>query len=28
MGDEAFCEGVNKFVFHTYAHQPYPELKP
>ncbi len=28
LGDKAFCEGVNKFVFHTYAHQPYPELKP
>ena len=28
LGDEAFCAGVNKFVFHTYAHQPYPELKP
>jgi len=28
LGDLAFCEGVNKIVFHTYAHQPYPELKP
>ncbi len=28
LGDEAFCTGVNLFVFHTYAHQPYPELKP
>ncbi len=28
LGDKAFCEGVNKFVFHTYAHQPFPELKP
>lgn len=28
LGDEAFCEGINKFVFHTYTHQPYPELKP
>jgi len=28
LGDKAYCEGVNKFVFHTYAHQPYPELKP
>lgn len=28
LGDEAFCAGVNMFVFHTYAHQPYPELKP
>jgi hypothetical protein len=28
LGDEAFCLGVNKYIFHTYAHQPYPELKP
>ncbi len=28
LGDKTFCEGVNKFVFHTYAHQPYPDLKP
>lgn len=28
LGDEAFCQGVNKYVFHTYAHQPYPELRP
>lgn len=28
LGDEAFCAGVNKYVFHTYAHQPYAELKP
>jgi hypothetical protein len=28
LGDEAFCAGVNKYVFHTYAHQPYPELRP
>lgn len=23
LGDAAFCAGVNQFVFHTFAHQPY-----
>ena len=23
LGDRAFCAGVNQFVFHTFAHQPY-----
>ena len=23
QGDAAFCEGVNRFVFHSYAHQPF-----
>ncbi|MEX0321690.1 MAG: glycosyl hydrolase [Puniceicoccaceae bacterium] len=23
LGDEAFCAGVNQFIFHTFAHQPY-----
>ncbi|MCX6902912.1 MAG: glycosyl hydrolase, partial [Verrucomicrobia bacterium] len=23
LGDRAFCSGVNRFVFHTFAHQPY-----
>ena len=23
LGDRAFCGGVNRFVFHTFAHQPY-----
>jgi hypothetical protein len=23
LGDKAFCAGVNQFVFHTFAHQPY-----
>jgi hypothetical protein len=23
LGDKAFCAGVNEFVFHTFAHQPY-----
>ncbi|HWQ92611.1 MAG TPA: glycosyl hydrolase [Clostridia bacterium] len=25
FGDEAFCEGINRFVFHRYAMQPWPE---
>lgn len=25
LGDKAFCTGVNRFVFHRYAHQPYNE---
>ena len=24
LGDQAFCEGVNRFVFHRYAMQPWP----
>lgn len=27
-GDRAFCAGVNQFVFHTFAHQPYPVTGP
>ncbi|MFV5688033.1 glycosyl hydrolase [Flavobacterium sp. ZT3R25] len=27
-GDQAFCEGVNLFVLHASAHQPWPQLKP
>lgn len=27
-GDQAFCEGVNLFVLHASAHQPWPNLKP
>jgi len=27
-GDQAFCEGVNLFVLHASAHQPWPLLKP
>jgi hypothetical protein len=27
-GDRAFCAGVNQFVFHTFAHQPYRALGP
>jgi len=28
MGDEAFCAGINQFVFHRYAHQPWSDRKP
>lgn len=28
LGDKAFCAGVNQFVFHTFAHQPYPATGP
>jgi len=27
-GDIAFTKGVNRIVFHTFAHQPFPKLKP
>ncbi|MFO1501261.1 MAG: glycosyl hydrolase [Verrucomicrobiota bacterium] len=27
LGDRAFCEGVNRFVFHRYALQPWPEVR-
>jgi len=27
-GDRAFCAGVNEFVFHTFAHQPYSATGP
>lgn len=27
-GDRALCAGVNQFVFHTFAHQPYPVTGP
>lgn len=27
-GDRAFCAGVNQYVFHTFAHQPYPVTGP
>lgn len=27
-GDQAFCEGVNLFVLHASAHQPWPQVKP
>ena len=28
LGDKAFCAGVNQFVFHTFAHQPYDVIGP
>ena len=28
LGDWAFCEGVNRFVFHRYALQPWPDRRP
>lgn len=28
LGDHIFCLGVNRFIFHRYAHQPWKDLKP
>ena len=28
LGDWAFCEGINRFVFHRYAMQPWRDVKP
>lgn len=28
LGDSAYCAGVNQFVFHTFAHQPYETIGP
>lgn len=28
MGDWAFCQGVNRMIFHLYAHQPYGNMIP
>lgn len=28
LGDQAFCEGINRFVFHRYAMQPWLDYKP
>jgi hypothetical protein len=28
LGDRAFCEGINRFVFHRYAMQPWPDYRP
>jgi hypothetical protein len=28
MGDEAFCNGVNHYIIHLSAHQPYDRMKP
>lgn len=28
LGDRMFCEGVNRYIFHRYAHQPWLDLYP
>ena len=28
LGDWAFCEGINRFVIHRYAMQPWPDVRP
>ena len=28
QGDDNFCKGVNRFIFHVWAHQAFPERKP
>ncbi len=28
LGDRAFCEGINRFVFHRYALQPWADVRP
>jgi len=28
LGDFIFCGGVNRFIFHCYAHQPWTDLAP
>jgi hypothetical protein len=28
LGDRAFCEGINRFVVHRYALQPWPDVRP
>ncbi|MDR1958165.1 MAG: hypothetical protein LBQ54_03845, partial [Planctomycetaceae bacterium] len=28
LGDRAFCEGINRFVFHRYSFQPWRDVKP
>jgi hypothetical protein len=28
LGDRAFCEGINRFVFHRYSFQPWNNIKP
>jgi hypothetical protein len=28
MGDKAFCEGINRYIFHRYAAQPWTDVKP
>ncbi len=28
LGDKIFCNGINRYIFHRYAHQPWMNLKP
>lgn len=28
LGDYVFCNGINRYIFHRYAHQPWMDLKP
>jgi hypothetical protein len=28
LGDLVFCNGINRYIFHRYAHQPWMDLKP
>ncbi len=28
LGDYFYCKGINRFIFHDYAHQPWADLKP
>ena len=28
LGDRIFCEGINRFIFHRYAHQPWTDAAP
>ncbi|MGI8908474.1 MAG: glycosyl hydrolase [Candidatus Sumerlaeaceae bacterium] len=28
MGDLAFCNGINRYIFHRYAHQPWMDFRP
>jgi hypothetical protein len=28
LGDQAFCNGINRYIFHRYAHQPWTDLQP
>ncbi len=28
MGDEAFCQGINHYIYHLFAHQAYNNMKP
>ncbi|MBN2064392.1 MAG: hypothetical protein JW745_06285 [Sedimentisphaerales bacterium] len=28
LGDEVWCNGINRYIFHRYAHQPWPDIFP